>query len=120
MGWSDVFNEGIELSSEIMEGNRSELEQKKRSIDQLVKIIMDEQDISKQEAFKLAMSFVSSDQVAKATNIKGINYPNIITDSPSAVIGKWNKKGTFFIDPTINLDQSIRRWIYRDWKTYNF
>lgn len=132
MGWSDVFNEGIELSSEIMEGNRSELEQKKEivdstvkanlqtagevaklknqhnlAIDQLVKIIMDEQDISKQEAFKLAMSFVSSDQVAKATNIKGINYPNIITDSPSTVIGNWRKKGSFFIDPTINLDQSI-------------
>jgi len=132
MGWSDVFNEGMEISSEILEGQNADLQQKKEivdstvkgnlqtageaaklknqhnlAIDQLVKVIMSEQDISKQEAFKIAMSFISSDQVGKATNVKGINYPDLITDSPSTVIGNWRKKGNFFIDPTINLDQSI-------------
>lgn len=132
MGWSDVFNEGMEISSEILEAQNADLQQKKAivdetvktnlqsggealkfknqhnlAIDQLVKVIMSEQNISKQDAFKLAMSFVSSDQVGKATNIKGINYPELITDSPSAVIGKWRKKGNFFIDPTITLDQPI-------------
>ena len=80
-------------------------------LDTLIEAIMQKNPgTSRNDAFQQAVIFLQSDKVERGVDFgENQTFPNLIKSSPGEVLSAWNKTGTYYTDPTLNVPFSIQK-----------